>query len=398
DEHDYDLPEASIPLLQDYVDLGDYFVALRLHSNRSTGEIQPIVLRYREPEPCIPIRLTAIATVPDLPITAYVLGPSFATPLNYSFIEPPEEPSLWIGSASYASLVGRAVDDAGGRAFVTDFAGDTPTLSLELPSIEHLRDVATPREVVQGLMAAGYMGDAQLLAVLTRAVPPPPGRNPQDYYNCLVSFFPCEPGDESYVADGWTASGAIDVIVESIVAPRERATALLARHPRTTRLFTTMSADEMTVDPVFRLDEGMAAVSHIRRATLVTECTPEHFLEEAPQRIELPSGRTQRVRPGRIDPRDDETICNASGGTLGTPPPPSCGADGGSSAGRDGSTAMDGGAGDPDRIKTSGGCNAAGPGRGGAQPLGGLGFLAVGLAILVSRIRSAMPRRRRPRA
>lgn len=362
-EHEYDLPAASIPLLQAYVDAGDFFVALRLESGRSTGEIQPIVLRYREDEPCIPIRLTAISTVPDLPITAYVLGSAYATPRNYSFLEL-ESASLWLGS-SYTSEVTRAADEAGGRAFATDYAGAPPRLGLTLPSIDDLRTAASPAVLVSALASRRYPPDAQLFAVLRRLIPPPPGMDSQTYLNCLAGG-----GCRDYVPAGWDASAVVDAIEEAIVEPRANADALLAGHSHLTRLFTTMSAPEMTVDPVFQLDEGLAEVPQTRIATLVTECTPDHFESQAPQRIELPSGRVERVRAGTIDTRDDEAICNASGGTLGTPPEPMCppgtpgSRDAGTSGSRDGGARsdagrMDGSAADGFAVTGGGLCSVA---------------------------------------
>lgn len=372
-ENEYDIPENAIPLLDTYVALGDHFVALKLQSGAMTGEIQPIVLRYREDEPCIPIRLTAISTVADLPIRAYVLAPSFVTPRNYSFIDPPEHAGLWLGYANYGDLVTRAVDDAGGRAFVTEFAGAPPRLSLSLPSIEDLREASTPAELVRGLRDRGYAGDAQLLAVLQRIVPPPPGQDAASYYNCLVSWG-C---DEGYVPPGWSASESVDVLNEMIVEPRANAEALLRRHPRLTRLFTTMSGNEMTVDPVFRFDDGMAEVSNVRRARLVTECAREFFEDQAPQRLEMPSGALVRVREGYSDARDDETICRASGGTTGTPPAPRCSGSPPGSSTEPGGVSYGGG----------GGCSVSGRSASGATSL----VVLVGLALLGAR------RRRRTR-
>lgn len=359
----YDIPAVSTPLLQAYVDAGDFFVALRLQPGRDTGEIQPLVLRYDEPEPCIPIRLTSIATVPDMPITAYVLGASYATPLNYAFIDPPETLGLWMGGASYTEEITRLANEAGGRAFATDYAEATPSIEIHTEPIDDLRTATTPAELVRGVIEHGYASDPQLLAVLAREIAASPGSDPDAFFACLARST-CRDYD-AYVPPGWSPSDVVDAIVEAIITPRSNALALLRRHARLTRLFTTMSADEMTVDPVFRIDEGMPAISNVRTATIVTECSSEYVEGDAPQRIDLPSGRSEGIREGT--PRDDETYCHSLGGTTGEPSPGDCmrrdagGAtemDGSVNPSMDGSVArMDGGSGA--RTRTEGGCAAA---------------------------------------
>jgi len=90
---------------------------------------------------------------------------------------------------------------------------------------------------------------------------------------------------------------------------------MLATHAYTTRLFTTMSADEMTVDPEFVLDEGLGDVSNLHSATAVTECDPTHFESDARQRLELPDGTRAELRAARPSGTDAER-CASRGGWL----------------------------------------------------------------------------------
>lgn len=305
-DNDYEIPESSIPLIASYVESGHLFVAIRLLSDRSTTEIQPLVMRYSEPEPCVPIRLTAIATVPDMPIIAYFLGDARAVPTNYSLVEgEPNDPGLFLGTRSYQSYLSEAVDAAGGRAFMTDYAGVTPSLSLEAASVADLATLTSPRAFMQALMMRGYTGDSQLLALLTRFMPPPEGMDPQSYYNCLAQSW-C-----SGVEGALDAPGLVAAIDETIVRPRADATAMLARHARTTRLATTMSAAEMTIDPTFRLDRGVDQdVSNLHQARLVTECAPEYYYWSAPQHMVLPDGTEVHLRDGVPYYGDDDDYCD----------------------------------------------------------------------------------------
>lgn len=70
-------------LLRPYVDQGFSFVALRLAPNRDVDDLQPIALSYAAANPAIPIRLTAVATEPDLDVLVWILGPARAVPVNY---------------------------------------------------------------------------------------------------------------------------------------------------------------------------------------------------------------------------------------------------------------------------------------------------------------------------
>lgn len=307
-DNGYDIPDESVPILQDYATMGYYFVAVRLLSDRATNEIQPLVLRYREGQPCVPIRLTAIATVPDMPITAYFLADAPAVPTNYSLVEPTfDDEGLWTGERGYASYVSDLVDTMGGRAFVTDYAGSVPFVSLELPSIDDLRSAETPHAVMQSLVDRGYQGDAQLLSILQRVLPPPEGVDPRDFYNCLAQAW-CS-SYAGYVPDGWSADAMVTAIDEAITQPRRRAQSLLAAHPMLTRLFTTMSAEEMTFDPTFRIDPGIEPVSNVHTAVEQIDCGPEYFLWSAPARWILPSGRVVPRRAGVPYPGTDAEYC-----------------------------------------------------------------------------------------
>ena len=51
------------------------------------GDLQPIALTYEADLPGIPIRLTAIATQPNLGVLTWVLGTDRAIPSNYLHVE-----------------------------------------------------------------------------------------------------------------------------------------------------------------------------------------------------------------------------------------------------------------------------------------------------------------------
>ncbi len=84
-----------------------------------------------------------------------------------------------------------------------------------------------------------------------------------------------------------------------VVEPLQKAQALVEAHPYLTRLYTTLSAEEMTVDPMFDFNPDLPEVANVRRATARCECPdgadtkPEDKLVV----ITLSDGREIRVKP-----------------------------------------------------------------------------------------------------
>lgn len=314
EEYDYQIPESARPEIDSYIAGGSYFVALRLQKDRAVGEIQPIVLHYTNGEPCIPIRLTRIATVDDMPIRAYFLASTAMRSTNYTMLTPDltDDEGLFLGTRSYDSVVTNAVDDAGGRAFVTDYLGPTPTLFLEISAIEDLRTVSDPKAFLRELQSRGFTGDSQLLSLLARFIPPPDGVEPTFFFNCLVNGW-CTEHDAYLAALGFRPEEFVDALNEAIVTPRAHAQEIVERHAKLTRLYTTMSATDMTEDPVFYPSEAARDVSNVHTARMITECEPQYFAYTAPQKLVLPSGREVRTREGIVYPGTDAMYCEDRG-------------------------------------------------------------------------------------
>ena len=316
-DNDYDIPDETGAALADYVADGDYFVALRLQKDRGVGEIQPITLEFEEAQPCIPIKLTRIATIPDMPITAYVLGAEVAAVQNYRRITPAyDEPGLWTRSVNYWSYISDQVDDASGKAFVTEFAGDTPDVSwIRIPEIgESFRGLTSGRDVLSVLSGTGIQADPLLLGLLQRFMPVPEeyGGDAQSYYNAVFV------GLENPTVD---ANGLADALTEAIIEPRDAAARLVEAHAVTTRMSTTMSAEDMTLDPIFDLEEDAPRVSNIHTALNVTSCGDERdYANHAPRYLELASGRRETLFGGEV--LSAREYCENRGGTLVEAEPP----------------------------------------------------------------------------
>jgi MYXO-CTERM domain-containing protein len=82
----------------------------------------------------------------------------------------------------------------------------------------------------------------------------------------------------------------LKTLYETVVKPVITTQDLLLTRPYFTRMFTTMSADEMTVDPLFDFNPDLADVSNIHTAKQIIECSANVMQSQAPWRIELPQG------------------------------------------------------------------------------------------------------------
>jgi hypothetical protein len=77
---------------------------------------------------------------------------------------------------------------------------------------------------------------------------------------------------------------------EKVVDPVVAVQRLLAERPYLTRLYTTMSPAEMTMDPMFTFNADLANVSNVHIAKQVVSCSAGVTESNAPWTIELPQG------------------------------------------------------------------------------------------------------------
>ncbi len=341
----YDVPSESEPLLEPYAAQGHVFIALRLTANRASDVLRPIVLHMPTHEACLPIRLTAIATTPTLPIEAIFLGDAQARSTNYSTADVELVPGLFTNGTTWNAEVAARVQELGGQAFATDYAGSTPEVSLTLPNVTDLAREPDPARFLRELSSRGYTASALLLDLFQRYVVPPLGADPTSYYNCLFSGSTAACGEPTR----FDAAGLASRIDAEITVPRRDAQALVERHAYTTRLSTTLRAEHMTLDPVFVRDGSLPDVPLMRVGTLVTECTSDYYLETAPQHLELGDARYPWREGSEVTP---ERYCHDRGGTL--------------------------------RAEPSGGCSSS---RGGLPTPGLLLLVGLGAALLYRRLR-----------
>ena len=270
--NDYNLPATAIAAVDPYALMGDetHFVALKLQKDASVGDLQPVKLTYAAEQPMVPIQLTAIAAQPDMPIYVTVLGAARAVPENYLDAVLIEAPQTYYGTESI-ELIGNAVDQAGGHAFVTSFAGPTgslPPLFVEGESYrtDGLAELTDAGSFLQELRYRGFTGSPELLAMLQRYLPLPQalanqGYTAQQFYNDLTQPRGCSFSCSYAAAATFDAVAFAAELETRIVAPLREMQGLIAAHPYGTRMVTTLDPAEMTVDPVFAFAPALPPVN-----------------------------------------------------------------------------------------------------------------------------------------
>lgn len=133
-DNKYHINDEMIPLVKQYTDEGLVFLAMKLKPGTQTTDITPVKLTYDARLPTIPLRLTAVAATPDMPVIVWIFAKDQTQSLNYTPITIADSEVKFspFGGNDYRQTVVRAVDQAGGRAFVTELA--QPTSALRPPS------------------------------------------------------------------------------------------------------------------------------------------------------------------------------------------------------------------------------------------------------------------------
>jgi hypothetical protein len=303
-ENGFDQPENSVPLIAHYLDEGMYFLALKLKQDAGAGDVQPVTLIMEENAPCVPLVLTQIAAQPNMPVLAWIFGGMRAIPTNWFHVLLNEKKIDWLGyGQNYEEILTQAVDEAAGHGFVTEYAGDSSVVSdvyyEERCSVSQLEILDEPQAFLQKMLNLNCPRDATSQALIKQHIPKPEGlpegcQSDQEFYTwnleeCLQHM------PEDWIFDG--AAMAADVQTK-IVDPLLAAQALLDTHGYVTRLYTTVSPDEMNRDPFFAFNPELEDISNQHTAMATAECTEDGTVTNVV--ITLENGETLTLE-GEID-------------------------------------------------------------------------------------------------
>ncbi len=270
-DNGYTQPPEALPLIEHYVKQKMLFVALKLTQNAGAGDVVPLVLEMDGSEACVPLVLTRVAAVKDMPIYIYVLADGRAMPRNWFHVEINQRKLAWLqGGSNYRPLVTAAINSAAGHGFVTEFAGSSDALAGRLYNAQNydlraLHTATTAFETVAALTEIPWSPAAQntLLTLLRKHFPLPPsammnGDTDRDRY-----FSPHGLETRAALEKIVFNHAAVVADVQSqLIEPLKRDQTLLIGKSYLTRLFSTVSPDEMTRDPLFDFSRMLPPVSN----------------------------------------------------------------------------------------------------------------------------------------
>jgi hypothetical protein len=272
-ENGYDVTDLGPARLRPYLEDGLNLIAFRLQKTAMSGSIRPIRITYESANPFIPIRPTAVAANDDMGIMVWVVSSARAIPKTYKALELNEALINWFNPMStYNDVVTAAADEASGQGFVTEQAGatsafmETIVASWERDQWNQLQNTqfANPLDLFNQAMN-NFSGWDGLQDALRSAVTLPPEISLTDFLNCPVCYA-TEPG---VIVDG---TEMLKQLYEKVVKPMFDTHDLLLSQKYVTRLYTTMSANEMDIDPSFDFNPDLDDVSNVHTAEQYIRC------------------------------------------------------------------------------------------------------------------------------
>ena len=320
DNH-YFIPTGTDETVGPYINPGAYFLALKLKSGKSAGDIQPVVLSYASELPMIPIILTSVAAVPNMGVQVWMLGSSRAIPRNYNHVVLNDAQIDWLGQArNYNEVVIRAISETPEKhAFITEYAGTSAIMRDVLDpagrfgSSAELAALTDPAQFVQYLFAKGFptgnnsgrFGPSlpPLVKNLVLAMVPVPAKLvgvSEDAWLQNLSFYLGEyRAAHPEVFAGWSSAFDAPALAaqldEKVVRPAREAGELFRRYSKLTRLYTALSPQDMTRDPVFSFNPSLPDVSRDHSAELRTDCNLFTGSQNAPRTLITEQGFAFRL-------------------------------------------------------------------------------------------------------
>ncbi len=296
------VPGGTEDVVDAYIRPGAYFLALKLLKGNDVGDLQPVVLEYESDLPMIPIILTSVAADPDMGVQVWVLGDDRAIPRNYHHTKINDAAIDWNkAGANYVQVVTDAVDEIEGHhSFVTEYAGPSNIMVDVLDYQGRFGNMAELAAKTDAIEFVTYMNNtgyplfgnngpngfsptyaSQILNILQSHLPVPSKLLEEDitpaeyYWNIsyyLGQYRQDNPEKFEDLDVTFVAQDVADELQERVVDPTLEAGQIFREHDYLSRLFTTLSPNEMTKDPVFSFNPNLPEVSNVHSGTITYYC------------------------------------------------------------------------------------------------------------------------------
>ncbi|MCP4869754.1 MAG: DUF2330 domain-containing protein [Proteobacteria bacterium] len=161
-DNGYLITEEMEPQVAAYVQQGMKFLALKLTPGAGVADIAPLQMTYESDDPTIPIVLTAVGADPEMGVLVFIAGNERYESSNYANLEVDVEHVQWhpaTGENNYYPLISWMIDNAGGKAMITEYAGtSTETWNLVNAQTLAVNDFNESLTFINGVLSRnGYM-------------------------------------------------------------------------------------------------------------------------------------------------------------------------------------------------------------------------------------------------
>ena len=297
--------------LTQYVQAGMTLLAIKLKKTTSTALNRPIALTYESAELAIPIRATRSAARANMPLRVWLFGETHAVPASYQTLIVNDALFDWHSAqkfpsgaapangagafgaivalpSNYEAVIGQAANAArDGQGFFIEHSTpsshvrDIVWSGLDTGNVDRVMESGIqPFEVVVRALDSFRNWDG-LRAVIERNVELPAGATHEQLLADAAAF------RDTAAVD---AARFLEQLESDVIAPVRDTAALMRRTPYMTQLFSTLSAEEMTLDPTFQWNPDLALVGNVHIAKQYLMCAPGDDAKTAAWRMELPQG------------------------------------------------------------------------------------------------------------
>jgi hypothetical protein len=244
----YSVPADVAPILDEYTMKGMDFIALRLKSDSSTGQMQPVRVVTKGASPTIPFRMMVAGARATVPVTLYVIAEGRYSPQSYPEATLDASTIRWDfaeAKSDYSFVRDAALKASeGGRGFLTTFAQDGglhATVRDHRGAGVELRASSQPESATAASMAELYFKLASAGTIFS-------GGSCESAVHALFS------NDLAVVeecADGMCSAGALPASKLECEGAKDVAAALIGMRPRdvwVTRLEANLPKEGLTAD------------------------------------------------------------------------------------------------------------------------------------------------------
>ena len=288
-KNDFELAAGAASVVADHVAAGDVFLAVKMTNNATTDLVRPLVLEMAAVPLRLPMRLSALTAANDMPLVLTIAGPGRAVVKNLMNVRiNPLRLDVLRRAANYDEALREAVDEAAGRAFVTEFAGHPKTAgsivsdaALDLKELATATDLRSLAVAVGGLdplwwhaeVAALFEKHLGLKKLLADFAPPSAAAALGILATCGRAWSAGSPGGcalpEGELPD--SRARAVKIKPKTLVAALgadiatalRRARDLIDSTSAVTRLSTRISGPELDRDPVFAFNAQLPDVHNV---------------------------------------------------------------------------------------------------------------------------------------